>query len=391
MTFKYPVNGIVLNALEGFPKIKDKLCRGLNEQSRSKLEMVRLLNNPCLHRKLLGFIEQYLDSAGEIGTSILNEADPVRFLQRLAELYLLVYLQSREPVNATPAAPQNSRHPDIILDTGSIKAKVEIYSLIENYGYQFIKQYYNSVFLWSECPRGYDIDLKLVANDQTGFHAYDIPNRDKDLRRWQTDLEGNVKKWLTTAKVGDIQEFEGVDNTFKLRASLRVLYDNPGIRNVQFYEPGSSTNIRLYFEGSPECNAKNQVGRKILAKLEKRQCGCPHPEYLRVLILNFELTDYGWLDWLSLPYIIRSIDQTIRVLVDKAGDPLPYDIVIPAMLDYHCYCCFGEAVILDTERETQIKEMITQTGLDQKCQIRVEEPPSELIKALQRFKTNDPV
>lgn len=209
------------------------------------------------------------------------------------------------------------------------------------------------------------MDVKLIVSDQTGFHAYDIPNHDKKLRKWLTALECNVKKWLVTAKVGDIQEFDGVDNTFKLKASLKEVCDNPDFRRVWFREPGRSTDIRLCFEGSPESNANNQMGKKILGKLEKCQCGPPNPEKLRVLILNFELTDYGWFDWLSFRGISQSIDQTVRVLADKAGDPLPYDLVIPAMLGYNC--CFGEAVILDAERETQIRQLIAQTGLDEKC------------------------
>ena len=100
MTFRYPVNDVVLNALEEFPKIKEKLHQGLNEKSRSKLEIVRLLNNPRHHRKLLEFIERQLDSSGQIGIEILSEADPVRLTQRLAELFLLVSLQSRKEVNA---------------------------------------------------------------------------------------------------------------------------------------------------------------------------------------------------------------------------------------------------------------------------------------------------
>lgn len=365
MSFKYPVNDVVLNSLEEFPKIRNKLRYILNGKSQSKLQIVRLLNSPCHFRKLLEFIEEQLDSSGEIGMSILNEADPVRLSQRLAELYLLVSLQSRQQVNATPPQSRSGSQPDIILETGPIKAEIEVYSPIENYGFQFIKMYYNSIFSYSERPRGTCVDVELIVSDQTGFHAYDIPNHDKQLREWLRGLECKVKKWLAYAEIGDIQEFDGVNDTFRLRASLKEICDNRDFRTVPFYEPGRSTDIRLCFEGSPESNADNQMGKKILRKLEKRQCGLPSPEKLRVLILNFELTDYGWPDWLSLLDIPQSIDQTIRVLVDKAGDPLPYDLVIPAMLYYNC--CFGEGIILDTERETQIKQLMAQTGLDLRC------------------------
>ena len=259
---------------------------------------------------------------------------------------------------------------------------------MENYGFQFVKRYYDSIFLYSDCPRGYFVDLALTVSDQTGFHAYDFPNHDKQLREWLTDFECNVKKWLAIAEAGDIQEFDGVDSTFKLKVSLKEMYNNPDLRRVRFKEPGRSTDVRLFFEGSPERNANNQVGKKILGKLEKRQCGrLPNLEELRVLVLNFKLTENSGPDWFSFSGISQSIDQTIRVLIDKVGDPLPYDLVIPAMLDYNCY--FGEAVILDAERETQIKQFIVRTGLDQKCQMRAEKPPPELVEALRRCEIDE--
>ena len=383
MTFRYPVNDVVLNALGEFPKIKDNLRRGPNKKRWDKLEIVRLLNNPHRHRMLLEFIERQLDSSGQIGMAILNEADPVRLSQRLAELFLFVSLRSREQVNAKPSQSRKGKQPDIVLETGQIKAKIEIYSPIDNYGFQFVKRYYSPIFLYSDCQRGYSVDVELIVRDQTGYHAYAVPNHDKQLRKWLTDLECNVKNWLAIAEAGEIQEFDGVKDTFKLRVSLREVYDNPDVRWIRFHEPGRSTDVRLYFEGSPESNANNQMGKKILGKLEKRQCGLlPNPDELRVLILNFELTDHSGPDWFSLARTPQSIDQTIRVLIDKVGDPLPYDLVIPAMLDFNCY--FGEAVILDAERETQIKQFIVQTGLDQKCQMRPEKPPPELVEALRR-------
>ncbi len=158
--------------------------------------------------------------------------------------------------------------------------------------------------------------------------------------------------------------------------------DNPEMRCVEYSQPGRSNDIRLFFEGSPESNAKNPMGNKIGEKVFKRQCGPPTPEWLRIFVLNFKLTDYGCPDWLSFPYIAESLDKTIRILVDKEeSDSLPYDVIIPAMLGYSC--SFGEPVILDFGRKIQIEQLISQTSLSQKCQVRVQTPPPELINALQ--------
>ena len=89
----YPISTIVLSTLQEYQKIEIKLKSKLNGQSRSKLEIVRLLNNPQLHENILYQIDQHLNSVGNIGDSLLAEADPVRLSQRLVEFVQLVNLQ----------------------------------------------------------------------------------------------------------------------------------------------------------------------------------------------------------------------------------------------------------------------------------------------------------
>jgi len=386
MTFRYPVDDIVLNRLEEFPKIASKLQHNLRDKSKSKLEIVRILNNQhkSHSKKLLDFIEKHLDSTGEIGVSILNEADPLKFSQRLSEFYLLVSLQSCEGINAIPFPIPRSNtgpNPDINIETETARVKVEVYSPIDVYGFKLVGLYPKYIFRYSECPRGFFVTLELIASDQTGYHAHAIPREHKELENWIQTLKTDVDHWIGDFEAGDSKEFDGLSNAFKIKAKVKKVFDNFEMRCVEYSQPGRSNDVRLFFEGSPENNAENQMGNKIAEKLKKRQCGPPNPEYLRVIVLNFKLADYSYSDWLSFPSIASSLDKTIRVLVERAGDPLPYDIAIPAMLDYNC--CFGESIILNTARETEIKQFVIEAKFDQKCQIRVEAPPHELIKALQ--------
>ena len=384
MTLEYPINDDVLDILNSFPKIRNKLHNKIKGRRRSKLEIFRVLNNhhvPHLE-KLLFFIEQYLDSTGEVGMTVLNEADPFVFSQRLAEFYLLVSLQSREGVNASPSSSNSGPNPDINIETETAKAKIEIYSPIDVYGFQYVQLYSIHIFRYSKCKRGFNIALKLIVDDQTGYHAYDVPREHKKLRLWLNSLKIDVDNWIADSKAGDIREFDGLSNSFKLEATVIEMFDNPEMRLVECSRPGRSNDPRLFFEGSPRCNANNQMGRKICSKLEKRQCGPPNPMYLRILIVNFKLTDFGYIDWFRLPYIVNNIDQSIRFMVEKVGAPSPFDVVIPAMLDY-C-CCFGEPVVLDDQRESHIDELMAQTGLDKKCVLRVNDPPPYLIEALKR-------
>lgn len=366
---EYLVNPALLEELEKFPAIRDRLASELEGESRSKRDIVRLLGNvtdPYGHRDLLNFINRHLPSAGGIGENILNATDSFIFSQHLAELYLLASLQSREGVSATAAVTKrNGKNYDIDLDVEGIQARIEIYSPVDHYGYQFIKRYTDPVFRYAAYSRGYVVEVELIVSTGSGYYAYQITNENKLLVRWREQLISAVKPWLSTATEGDVQEFDGVGNSFELKATLNVVDNNPRTRDVVFHEPTRSNDVRLFFEISPQHTVCNQMGRKITSKLEKRQCGLPDSDYLRIFILNFQLADDSFRDWFCRPQIAKNIDGAVKGVAAMLGEPLPFDVVIPARL---CYtCCFGEAVILDAAREKQIRQLLVQTGFDEMC------------------------
>ena len=154
------------------------------------------------------------------------------------------------------------------------------------------------------------------------------------------------------------------------------------MRCVRFDEPGRSSDTRLFFEmEQPEDTACSQVGRKIGCKIRKRQCGEPSQAYLRILVVDFSLADASAPDWFCWPDISRRFEETVRILTERAGHPMPFDIVTPARLSFEC--CFGEAVILDHERVEQARRLMAVAGLDQICPPPVvEPPPPDQIEAL---------
>ena len=157
------------------------------------------------HRQLLGFINESITFAGQIGKMVLREKDSLRLFQRLSELYLLAFLRMREGADAQPAV---SGH-DLDLKIDDRLARIEVYCPMEYYGFQFVKMYCNLVFRYSPCPRGFYVSVKFVTSETTGYHAHQVTNKDKVLRRWLTCLQQKVDAWLSNVTEGSMREFAG--------------------------------------------------------------------------------------------------------------------------------------------------------------------------------------
>ncbi len=366
----YPVNAEVISALENFPKIKSRLLKNLPANNRSDLEIVRLINNlPALDpQQLLQLINDHIDSSGDISKNLLREKDPLCFRRMFSELYMLAYLKRINGLDVKGTVSKSNRIHDIDLELNSSQVKIEIFCPIDFFGFQFVKTYSEPEFRYSRCKRGFSVSVKLLIAEPSGFHAHQIPNDDETLRKWLKNLHQDVNEWLLNAKEGSVQKFAGINNVFCLKATLKKIHPNPEDRCVQFHEPTRSNDTRHYFEKplTVEYTAHSQIGNKIKSKLEKRQCGDPSPDYLRILVVDFRLMDVLDRDWFCWPRIAERMTETVRTLSDCIGPPIPFDVVIPANLDFDC--CFGEAVLLDQDRKTEMTALLQATGLDRKCQ-----------------------
>ncbi len=379
----YPIDYAVLRALGRFRTIDATLDwrREHDQIVESPLEIFRLLGNahyPGIEL-CLKFLNRTLRSAGKIGMQLLREKDPVRFSQRLAELYLLdcswVMGQPRIKARASSA-----RH-DIDIRVGALRARVEVYSPIDHYGYRFVEWYVPPLFRYSPCDRGFDVRVELEVHNNNGFYPHDIDNSDRVLRPWLGQLKQDVHAWMKTAGEGSTRLFEGVDETFKIKATLKSVVHYPKDRNVWVKEPSRSTDTRLFFEQlQPIQTARSQIGRKIGCKMKRRQCGEASPDYLRVLVVDFSLTDSFEFSWFWWPRLTERIDKTIKILAEQIGDPLPYDVVLPACLDVHC--CFGKATVLDPSRKAEVAQLVKAAGFGLRCKPPLVLPPPPKIKKL---------
>ena len=379
----YPVNAEVISALENFPKIKSRLLKKLPANNRSDLEIVRLLNNlpTAGPRQLLQLINDHIDSAGDIGKNLLHEKDLLCFRRMFSELYILAYFRRIDGLDVKGTVSKSNRIHDIDLELNSNRARIEIFCPIDFFGFQFIKTYTELEFRYCRCTRGFSVSVELLVAEDSGFHAYQIPNDDKTLRKWQKKLHHDVNEWIPNAEEGSEREFAGINDEFCLKATLEEIHPNPEHRLVQFNEPTRSNDTRHYFEKplTVECTAKSPIGNKIKSKLEQRQCGDSSLDYLRILVVDFRLMDVLDRDWFCWPRIAKRMTKTVRTLSDCIGLPIPFDVVIPARLDFDC--CFGEAVLLDQDREAEMTALLRATELDRKCQHPEIEPlPPELYR-----------
>ncbi len=166
--------------------------------------------------------------------------------------------------------------------------------------------------------------------------------------------------------MGDERQFEGHIEGLSVVVMLQEVYDRAEDRCVHFSGPTESTDSRLFFEtGQPEDTAASQWGRKLLDKLKKRQCGQPSSDYLRMLVVDFSRADTGWPDFICWPGIAQRLSKTVKLLAEKAGEPLAYDAVLPVRLsDVSGERYFGEVILLDHRCAEDVERIVQAASLN---------------------------
>ena len=363
----YPITQSVHDARQRFPEIDRAV--NIPYSSRSELEIVRVLGNTHYEHleQLLILLNKHLPSSGTIGKRVVQQTDPIQFEQALRELFLLKHLQNVPEAQACPVlARAQSKHYDIDLTTSGLSACIELYNPIDFFGFQLVKRLVSPVFKYLDIDKGFEIDLQLkTSKDMDGFYAYEVGD-EKSVRRWLTCLQSEVAKWITDGHAGHQRQFAGPTERVWLLATLREVYNNVEKRDIRFVLLSQSTDSKLFFEiGTAKDTAESEWGRKLLYKLEKRQCGKPDLDYLRVLVVDFSLADTGFPDFICQPKIAKRLSQTVELLINKIGPPLPYDAVLPARLSEKC--CFGKVIALDCRRTEEIEQLVQATLLDRPC------------------------
>ena len=363
----YPITQNVYDAIQRFPEIDGAV--NLPYSGRSELEIVRALGNTHYEHleRLLILLDKHLPSSGTIGKRVVQQTDPIEFEVVLRELFLLVHLQNVPEAQACAvSARSQSKHYDIDLTASGLSACIEVYCPIDFFGFQLVKRLVSPIFKYLDMDKGFKIDLQLrTSEDMDWFYAYEV-GYEKAVRHWLTGLQSKAVKWLRNAHASHHQQFAGPNDRVWLSATLQEVYDDTENRYIYFSQPTQSTDSKLFFEiGNPKDTAESEWGRKLLYKLKKRQCGNPDLNYLRVLVVDFSLADTSFPDFICQPKIAKRLSQTVELLINKIGPPLPYDAVLPARLSEKC--CFSKVIALDYRRTEEIEQLVQATLLDRPC------------------------
>ncbi|MXW63761.1 MAG: hypothetical protein F4Y00_06175 [Bacteroidetes bacterium SB0662_bin_6] len=376
MVIRYPITNEVRNALQRFPRIAEEIRSKLPGSGRSELEIVRLLGNTHYEHieALLAFIDDKLPTSGSIGKRVLDEKDLLKFHRALSEFDLLVHLQDTAGTASAyedKVSPRsNAKRYDIDLTAGGSQIRIEVYCPADFFGYQLVGRYLPMMFKYLEVDMGFEVALRLEhKNENHGswnpFFANDIGGQ-TDVDPWLDSLNAEAKQWIMEAKAGDHLQFPGPIESLLLSVTLEHRDENPDWRLVSFLPPGQSSDTRLFFEmDTPKSTAGTQWGPKLLDKLQKRQCGPPSPDYLRLLVVDFSLADTGWPDFICWPDTAKRLAETFDLLVEETGPPLPYDAVLPAQLGRECG--FGRVIPLDNQRTKEIERVVQAASLDRPC------------------------
>lgn len=364
--FTYPITNEVEVARQRFPAI-DQVAK-IPTSGRSELEIVRLLDNTHYEHldRLLMLLDDRLSLSGNIGKRILEQTDPIAFDQALSEFFIFNYLHDLPAVEARAFAPKNHSltHHDIDVAAGILSARLEIYSPIDFFGFQLMKRLVGTLFKYLNVDKGFQIRLRLETSEDF-FYVYEIGD-ESTVRSWLTQMERDVSKWIVNAREGDEKTFDGPNINVWYVAELAHVYEDSESRCISSRTATQSTDSRLFFEvGEPMDTAKSQWGKKLRSKLIKRQCGESNSEYLRMLVVDFSSADTGWPDFICWPKIAQRLSQTLKLIVDEIGPPLPYDALLPAQLSESC--CFGKIIIMDGCRSKETNEFVNAASLDRPC------------------------
>ena len=368
----YPINDNVRETLNRFPNLASLVRDKIPGSGRSKREIVRLLGNthyPNIEQTLT-LLNECLPSSGSIGNRIVQQTDQFQLEHALAEFFLLVHFQNVQGVQACASVQKqaNLKNHDIDLIIDQSRVRVEVYSRVDFFGTQLLEQMVPSLFKYLDVEKDFNINLRIEIETSVKdeIHAYGMGEEDT-VRKWLKQLKPEAERWVMNADPGHRKRFDGpTDQIWWLNAELKDVFNNPEPRQVICHFPSQSIDTRLFFEvGEPEDTAESQWGQRLLKKLKRRQCGKPDSSYLRLLVVNFSLADTAFPDFICWPNFEERLEETLRLLLKRAGSPLPYDCVLPARLAPKC--CFGRVIALGSGNTEEIKRLVEATSLDHPC------------------------
>ena len=363
----YPISDEVQQSLSRFPRIAARLQ--LPARGSSQLELVRLLDNTHYHHleTLLDFVEFWLERAGPIGDRVVKAKDTFQLNQALVELFLFAQLASEfgVQVHAAQGRPDQSV-PDIEVTFDGRGICIEVFSALDFMGFQLLNTHVTRILKYLDISLGYVIEAALrPAREHDSSYPYLVED-ENTVRDWLREFAADTKAWLEQQRPPKRKVINGPRGKWRIDLWLREWHDDRRVRMVVSSTGTYSTDTRLFFEcGTVNDTARSQWGKKLTSKLAKRQCGDPAPDKLRMLVVDFSQASTGWPDFICWPDIAERMRATVLMVAEEIGAPLPYDVVVPAQLWIEC--CFGPVIVLDRDREAQVRAFVRAAELDRPC------------------------
>jgi len=389
MQINYKITEISKTVIEQFPWIKSRLSLG-EIGTRDSRELIRLLEN--IHyphiKKTLKQIDKYGKDSGEIGESILACNDPFVLSRLLAELNLFVHLYDNLGSKVTPVRRvPNQKTPDLSIIIDDYEILIEIFSPMDFYGYQIFTQLLTSCIKNLDIDFGFDISVSLKSYNFV--YTCDFPQF-RDIYNWLDQFKINFRDWLEKAKPEDIYYIDSPASSAKLKIQLKSIYENPEIRSVYLSEATRSTDTTLFFRiGNPGQFAMTQWGIKIKDKLQKQQAGPPRPKAIRILSINFSLSDTSDLSFLNNPGYFSNFENDIKYLAEDISPYPPYDVVIACELGFECG--FSKPVNLSSYNDEFINMILSKIYLNKpirKIKVATEEQVNEFLASIKKTNGN---
>jgi hypothetical protein len=380
---RYPTT-VARASIAAFPTLAARLDLA---KDRSSLEIVRLLDNAGggSPSNLLSFIDRHLADSGPIGDRILRVQSPEAIAQALAELQLFAHLRSGLG-NAVAAAPEpcGQRGNDINVTLDGEQHMIEVYTPLELAGWRLFEANLGRALRYLDVDRGYEIGFTVDAtadlhDDPVGhfYYPYSFPP-EKEIRAWFASFLTAAREWLLSDQPDRVLRLSGPGGVVQIDLELEALDCEASGRLIHGTWGGRSNSTRLVFRQCAQLIASSEWGRKLRAKLGRRQCGDAAPDRLRLLVLNFDLGDESGFEFMNSERFAARFSEFVQLLVDPSD--LPYDAVLPALLGLNCG--FGRVVVLDQQRASAVERFIAAAALDRPVEDPPPGNPAELFKEL---------
>lgn len=363
MKLIYRITRGVKDAIDKFEWIKSNYHIGQLGDFDER-ELTRLLDNthyPHIE-KLLNFINTYGSASGEIGKELLTCNDNLNLPRTLSELYLFSHIQNNVHFSISSIHPTRPNiNTDFLVTNSDTNIYIEVYTPMDFYGFQYFFINLMSLLKYLPIDIGYAIQIRGCSSNL--YHAYEFPTEFREIDKWLYQFQDSIIIWLNDSAVGDTFKISSPNKAVELSFLLKYLFPNYDERLITNGEPTRSSDTRLFFENqNAQTMAKSQWGLKIFNKMNKQQAGYPDKDIIRILLINFMLSDTADTSFLNEQRYSDNINRLVTHLAKQIEPYPPYDIVIPCNLGLECG--FAHPIILSDHSPSFVNQILSNTSFN---------------------------